>query len=72
MVLFYLMKLLETFVHPILSMRVPPLLCRHPPPVVGRDDDMKVLRNVLDELIVKSGHFMYPRENTSCTRPQNC
>ena len=31
----------------------PKLLCRHPPPAAGRDDDINVLRNVLDDTIRK-------------------
>ena len=31
----------------------PKLLCRHPPPAAGRDDDINVLRNVLDDTIQK-------------------
>lgn len=34
---------------------VPPLLCRHPPPAVGRDDDMGKLREILDDVLVKMG-----------------
>lgn len=42
---------------------VPALLCRHPPPAIGKDDDIRILRNVLDEAIIKSGHFMHPKPN---------
>lgn len=31
----------------------PPLYVRHPPPAIGRDDDIKVLRSVLDDINVK-------------------
>ena len=42
---------------------VPALLYRHPPPAVGRDDDINVLKTILDELIIKSGHFMHSKPN---------
>ena len=33
--------------------QTPKLLCRHPPPAAGRDDDISVLRNVLDDMLLK-------------------
>ncbi len=33
----------------------PPLLCRHPPPMEGRDDDPKVLREILRDIMMKTG-----------------
>ena len=38
----------------------PALLCRHPPPAVGKDDDKSKLREILDDLLIKSGHFILP------------
>ena len=31
-----------------------PLICRHPPPASGRDDDIAVLRNILDDFLEKA------------------
>lgn len=31
-----------------------PLLCRHPPPASGKDDDIMVLKNILDNVITKA------------------
>lgn len=31
-----------------------PLICRHPPPANGRDDDLAVLRNILDDFLEKA------------------
>ena len=31
-----------------------PLLCRHPPPASGKDDDIMVLKNILDDVITKA------------------
>ena len=53
----------ENSVSSFVKYEVPALLCRHPPPAVGRDDDINVLRNILDELIIKSGHFMHSKPN---------
>ena len=53
----------ESNVSSFIKYDVPALLCRHPPPAIGKDDDIRVLRNVLDEFIVKSGHFMHPKPN---------
>ncbi|KAH3716541.1 hypothetical protein DPMN_059265 [Dreissena polymorpha] len=33
---------------------LPPLLSRHPPPVVGRDDDIQKLKEILDDVLVKT------------------
>jgi hypothetical protein len=35
---------------------VPPLLCRHPPPATGRDDDVNKIREILDEVLTKMGY----------------
>ena len=32
---------------------VPPLLCRHPPPAVGRDDDVSKIKDILDDILIK-------------------
>lgn len=39
----------------IKKFKVPPLLTRHPPPAIGRDDDLNKLQHILDEVLVKSG-----------------
>ena len=36
--------------------RPPPLMCRHPPPAIGRDDDIHKLREVLDEVLIRTGN----------------
>ncbi|MEW8547362.1 MAG: hypothetical protein AB2693_27960, partial [Candidatus Thiodiazotropha sp.] len=36
--------------------RPPQLLCRHPPPAVGRYDDIHKLREVLDEVLIRTGN----------------
>ncbi|CAC5405584.1 unnamed protein product [Mytilus coruscus] len=33
---------------------LPPLLCRHPPPASGRDDDILVLKKMLDDIPIKT------------------
>jgi hypothetical protein len=35
---------------------VPPLLTRHPPPACGRDDNIEILRGILDDVLLKLGH----------------
>ena len=35
---------------------VPPMLCRHPPPAVGRDDDVSKIREILDDVLLKLGY----------------
>ena len=32
----------------------PPILCRHPPPASGKDDDIMVLKHILDDIITKA------------------
>ncbi|KAL4238432.1 hypothetical protein ACF0H5_003140 [Mactra antiquata] len=32
----------------------PPLLTRHPPPAIGRDDDIHKLREILDDVMIKT------------------
>lgn len=39
---------------------VPPLLCRHPPPAVGRDDDIHKIREILDDILRKMGYLSDP------------
>ena len=34
----------------------PPLLCRHPPPATGRDDDISKIREILDDTLTKMGY----------------
>ena len=41
--------------------QVPPLLCRHPPPAVGRDDDRMKIKEILDDVLLKLG---YTTENS--------
>ena len=36
--------------------QVPPLLCRHPPPAVGRDDDKMKIKEILDDVLLKLGY----------------
>ena len=36
---------------------VPPLLTRHPPPAVGRDDDISKVREILDDVLLKLGYL---------------
>ena len=33
----------------------PPILTRHPPPALGRDDDLQKLKEILDDIYVRSG-----------------
>ena len=40
--------------------KVPPLLTRHPPPAVGRDDDPSKIREILDDILVKMGYEADP------------
>ena len=35
----------------------PPMICRHPPPAIGRDDSITKLREVLDEVLIKTGNY---------------
>ncbi|XP_070203435.1 uncharacterized protein [Littorina saxatilis] len=35
----------------------PPLISRHPPPYTGRDDDLMKLREILTDILVKTGFF---------------
>ena len=37
--------------------KAPDMICRHPPPAVGRDDDKITLKNILDEFLRKSGYL---------------
>ena len=34
----------------------PELLCRHPPPAIGRDDDIVKLKEILDDQLIKMGY----------------
>ena len=36
--------------------KVPPLLTRHPPPAMGRDDDPSKIKEILDDVLVKMGY----------------
>jgi hypothetical protein len=36
---------------------VPPLLCRHPPPAQGRDDDISHLKEILLDVLTKLGRY---------------
>lgn len=48
-----------------MQFRTADLLCRHPPPAAGRDDDINVLRSVLDDIVCK----MEPEKmNVFCLR----
>ena len=53
----------ESNVSSFVKYEAPSLLCRHPPPAVGRDDDIRVLRNILTDVVIKSGHFLRSRPN---------
>ena len=35
---------------------VPPLLYRHPPPAIGRDDDVSKIREIVDDVLMKMGY----------------
>lgn len=35
----------------------PPLLARHPPPATGKDDDILKLKEILDDILVKTDHI---------------
>lgn len=37
--------------------KVPPLLFRHPPPATGRDDDVFKLKEILDDVLIKTCHI---------------
>ena len=36
---------------------MPELLCRHPAPAIGRVDDICILKEVLDEVLIKTGRI---------------
>ncbi|CAC5372998.1 unnamed protein product [Mytilus coruscus] len=38
------------------------LLCRHPPPATGRDNDIYKLKEIMDDVIVKTGRINVPHE----------
>lgn len=38
--------------------RPPPLMCRHPPPAIGCDDDILKLREVLGEVLIRTGNVI--------------
>lgn len=38
--------------------RPPPLLCRHLPPAIGRDDYSNKLREVLEEVLIRTGNVI--------------
>ena len=35
---------------------VPPLLCKHPPPATGRDDDINNVKQIVDDVMLKLGY----------------
>lgn len=35
---------------------VPPLLCKHPPPASGKDDDLNNIKEIMDEAMLKLGY----------------
>ena len=37
--------------------RPPPMLSRHPPPAMGRDDDIEKIKEVLDDIYLRSGQI---------------
>lgn len=45
--------------------KVPPLLTRHPPPAVGRDDDPSKIREILDDILVKMGYDADPNRSVN-------
>ncbi|XP_060576230.1 uncharacterized protein LOC132733585 [Ruditapes philippinarum] len=49
--------------------KVPPLLCRHPPPATGRDDDIEKIREILDDVLVKTG---YDADQSKCANRILC
>ena len=36
--------------------KVPPLLCKHPPPATGRDDDINNVKQIVDDVMLKLGY----------------
>ncbi|CAH1802262.1 unnamed protein product, partial [Owenia fusiformis] len=47
----------------------PPLLCLHPSPYIGKDDDIGKLKEILDDILIKLG---YLNEDTSAYRKVLC
>ena len=33
-------------------------MCRHPPPAIGRDDDVSKIREIVDDTLMKMGYFV--------------
>lgn len=52
---------------------VPPLLCHHPPPATGRDDDEAKIKEILDDTLLKLGYLTSEerRANRILCRPDN-
>lgn len=46
---------------------VPPLICQHPPPATGRDDDISKIREILDDILLKMGYLT--NVNMTANRP---
>ncbi|CAC5388681.1 unnamed protein product [Mytilus coruscus] len=50
----------------------PPLLARHPPPATGKDDDILKLKEILDDILVKTNHVnMQKNHEKILFRPDN-
>ena len=45
--------------------KVPPLLTRHPPPAIGRDDDPSKIREILDDVLLKMGYEADPNKGVN-------
>ncbi|KAL4217289.1 hypothetical protein ACF0H5_023740 [Mactra antiquata] len=45
--------------------QVPALLCRHPSPAIGRDDDLEKIREILDDVLVKAGYEADPNKTVN-------
>lgn len=39
---------------------VPPLLCRHPSPAIGKDDDISKIKEILDDILIKLAFCIDP------------
>ena len=60
-------SVIPSYVSSFIKYDGPPLLCRYPPPVVGRDDDIKMLYTIKNEVIIKSGLFIHSTLNKEKT-----
>lgn len=45
--------------------KVPTLLCRHPPPAIGRDDDLNKIKDILDDILLKLGYITEPSKSVN-------